>query len=411
MQSSSMDRRDFLTRTVAGVAVTAASYGRIFGANDRLRVANIGCGRRGLLKEALQVKDRTNASVVAVCDTWRQRRDEAVKEVQDAGGPAPAQYVHYKDVLALKDVDAVIIGTPDHQHCTILEAAADAGKDAYCEKPLAMNMRELRAAVNAVKRNHRIVQIGTQVRSWPAPYAAAAFIKSGGLGKILKIEQSRNSYKPYWHPYGERTLTEGDVDWKAFLMNVKYRPFDADQYAAWYGYREFSRGPHTNLFVHFIDLVHFFTGAEYPDRGMTMGGIYRWKDKRTCPDSVETILEYRKQGFLARYCSVFGNGGNSFMKVIGTRGILDITNWLGEIKLSADGSGEPDKIGPDVSIPASPREHHMADFFNCVRTRNQPLAPIDAGYGHSIATLIADESYVRGCRMTYDAARQRIVAG
>jgi len=411
MEDFQLNRRDFLGKTIAGVAITAASYRQVLGANDRLRVANIGCGGRGLLKEALQVKDRTNAAVVAVCDSWRQRVEEATKAVQDAGGPAPKQFVHYQDVLALKDVDAVIIGTPDHQHCTILKAAAEAGKDAYVEKPLAMTMKELKAAVSAVKKNQRIVQVGTQVRSWPAPTAAAAFIKSGGLGKILKIEQSRNSYKPYWHAYASRQLTQADVDWKAFLMNVKYRPFDADQYAGWYGYREFSRGPHTNLFVHFIDLVHYFSGAEYPKRGMTMGGIYRWKDKRTCPDSVETVMEYPEHGFLARYCTVFGNGGNSYMKVIGTRGILDITNWRGEIKLTGEGSGEPDKIGPNVTIPITETEHHMADFFNCARSRKQPLAPIDAGYGHAIATLIADESFVRGRRMVYDTGKKEVVPG
>jgi predicted dehydrogenase len=331
--------------------------------------------------------------------------------VQDAGGPAPKPFVHYQDVLARKDVDAVIIGVPDHGHCTILKAAAEAGKDAYVEKPLAMTMKELQAAVAAVKKNQRIVQVGTQVRSWPAPAAAKAFLQSGGLGKILKIEQSRNGYEPYWHAYAKRQLTEADVDWKAFLLHVKYRPFDADQYAGWYGYREFSRGPHTNLFVHFIDLVHYLTGAEYPRRGMTMGGIYRWKDKRTCPDSVETVMEYPEQGFLARYCTVFGNSGNSFLKVIGTRGILDLSSWRNQIKLTGEGSGEPDKLGPNVTIPIPETEHHMADFFNCAKTRKQPLAPIDAGYGHSIATLIADESLVRGRRMVYDPGRKEVLPG
>jgi threonine dehydrogenase-like Zn-dependent dehydrogenase len=109
VEDSQLNRRDFLGKTIAGVAITAASYRQVLGANDRLQLANIGCGRRGLLKEALQVKDRTNATVVAVCDTWRQRREEATKAVQDAGGSAPKQFVHYQEVLALKDVDAVII--------------------------------------------------------------------------------------------------------------------------------------------------------------------------------------------------------------------------------------------------------------------------------------------------------------
>jgi predicted dehydrogenase len=406
-----LNRREFVGKTLLGVGITAASYRRILGANDRIRVANIGCGRRGLLKEVLEVKDRTNSELVAVCDTWKLPREQAAEAVRSAGGQSPKEYIHYEDVLALKDVDAVIIGTPDHQHCAQLKAAAEAGKDAYVEKPLAMTMEELKKAVDAVKRNRRVVQIGTQVRSWPAPSAAAAFIKSGGLGKILKIEQARNGYRPYWHRYADRGLTESDVDWKAFLMHVKYRPFNADQYAGWYGYREFSRGPHTNLMVHFIDLVHYFTGAPYPLRGMAFGGTYRWKDQRSAPDSVETILEYPEHGFLARYSTVFGNSANSYMKVIGTRGTLDITRWRGEIELSGEGSGEPDKLGPDATVPAVSTEHHMADFLNCVRTRNDPLAPIEAGYGHSIATLIADESFVTGARLIYDPVKKEIRKG
>ncbi|RPI26004.1 MAG: gfo/Idh/MocA family oxidoreductase [Acidobacteria bacterium] len=406
-----LNRRRFVGKTVGGVVVSAASYRRILGANDRIRVANIGCGGRGLLKEALEVRERTNVDIVAICDTWRPRREEAVAAVRDAGGQPPKDYVHYQDVLALKDVDAVIIGTPDHQHCTQLAAAAQAGKDAYVEKPLAMTMEELQKAVEAVKRNNRVVQIGTQVRSWPAPAAAAAFIKSGGLGKILKIEQSRNGYRPYWHGTGNREVKEADVDWNAFLMHAKYRPFDPDQYAAWYGYREFSRGPQTNLMVHFIDLVHYFTGAPYPLRGVGFAGTYRWKDKRTAPDSVEIVLEYPEQGFLTRYSTVFGNSGNSFMKVIGTRGILDITNWRGEIKLIGEGSGEPDKLDPGTTVPPVQPEHHMADFFNCIRTRKSPLAPLDAGWGHSIATLMADLSIQTGKRMIYDPAKKEIREG
>jgi predicted dehydrogenase len=134
----------------------------------------------------------------------------------------------WQDVLARKDIDAVIIATPDHQHCTQLAAAARAGKDAYIEKPMAMNMKELIMAVDAVKKYNRVVQVGTQIRSLPSSVAARKFVAAGGLGKIIKVEQSRNAWKPYWHGYADPSLKESDVDWKAFLMHVKPRPFDAD---------------------------------------------------------------------------------------------------------------------------------------------------------------------------------------
>lgn len=106
---------------------------------------------------------------------------------------------------------------------------------------------------------------------------ARAFVAAGGLGKILKVEQSRNSYRPYWHRYAERPVAAEDVDWKAFLMHRRYRAFNADQYAGWFGYRDFSRGPHTNLMAHFINMVHLVTGAKIPKRAVTLGGIYRGK--------------------------------------------------------------------------------------------------------------------------------------
>lgn len=395
-----MNRRHFL----AAGSLAASSYNRILGANERLSIGVIGCGGRGLLKEALQFLNEANAQIAAVCDTWRQHREEAAAAVKSAAGNSPEQFVRYQDVLALKSIDAVIIGTPDHQHCTMLTAAARAGKDAYCEKPLAMDLKELNEAVDAVKKNNRVVQIGTQVRSWPAPVGGRAFVQSGGLGKIFKIEQSRNAAEPYWYSYGKRPIAEADVDWKGFLMNRKPRPFNAQQYAGWYGYREFSRGPHTNLLVHFIDLVHYVTGAKYPRRVTAMGGKFRFKeDGYTNPDSVECILEYPDEGFLVRYNSTFGTSANSFLKFIGTEGVLDATQWNKPWLMVRPKETQP---VPEVQGP-----HHMKNFFDCVRSRQAPIAPIEAGYNHSIATIMADEALIRGVRMVYDPAKRTIHAG
>ncbi len=244
--------------------------------------------------------------------------------------------------------------------------------------------------------------------------AARAFVTSGGLGKILKVEQVRNSYKPYWHGYGERQVVESDVDWKAFLMHRKYRSFSADQYAAWYGYREFSRGPHANLMVHFIDLMHYVTGAQVPHRVVTLGGIYRWKDQRTVPDSVETVLEYPDQGgFLVRYSTVFGTNAGNYLKFFGTRGVIDATRWRWNepFQLTGDGSGEPDRIQAGARIPEMDSTPHMKNFLECLRTRKVPNAPVDAGYAHSVAVIMADEALTRGTRMVYDANKRAIHAG
>ncbi len=408
---STLNRREFVNCSFAAASLAASSYQRVLGANDRLSLGVIGCGSRGLLREALQFQKECNAQVVAVCDTWKQQREKAIQMVQQASGTTPEQFVRYQDLLASKGVDAVIIGTPDHQHCTQLAAAARAGKDAYCEKPLAMNLKELHEAVNAVKANNRIVQIGTQVRSWAPSVSGRAFVQSGGLGKIFKIEQSRNSKEPYWYTYGERPISEADVDWKGFLMNQKDRPFNGKQYAGWYGFREFSRGPHTNLMVHFIDLVHYVTGAKVPRSVMAMGGKVRFKDDEyTCPDSIECVLEYPDEGFLVRYNSTFGTSANSYLKFIGTKGVMDASNWNKPWTVSGEGSSEADRIQPGTTIPQVESTHHMKNFFECVRSRKAPNAPIEAGFSHSIATIMADLSYTTGRKVTYDPVKQTIKA-
>ena len=405
-----MTRRGFVAATVAASTVQAARAGRVLGTNDRIGIGIIGCGQRNLLREVLKFQEQANVEVRAVCDIWRQQREKAAVEVKEGGPAEPKQIEMYEDLLRRPEIDAVVIGTPDHQHCTQLIDAIHAGKDAYVEKPLAMSMKELRRTVDTVKSSDRIVQMGTQVRSFASSKGARDFVQSGGLGKIFKIEQSRNGYRPYWHRYGERAIEESDTNWRAFLMHRKHRPWNADQYAAWFGYREFSRGPHSNLMVHFIDLVHYITGAATPKRVMTLGGSYRWKDQRTAPDSVETVLEY-PEGFLVRYSTMYGIADNNYLKFFGTRGVMDGTRWGEPYVISGERSGEEDRIAEGATIEEVESTPHMLNWLECLRSRQQPHAPIDAGYAHSVAVIMSDESLVRGRRVMYDQRARKIRAG
>ncbi|MBI3281720.1 MAG: Gfo/Idh/MocA family oxidoreductase [Acidobacteria bacterium] len=399
------------------MTLTASSYNRVRGANERVRVANVGCGRRGLLRELIQIKDDAQVEVAAVCDTWKQKLEKAVEQVREFTGQAPFATARIHDVLARKDIDAVVIATPDHLHCTQLMEAIAAGKDVYVEKPLARNMKELIRAYDAVKKSDRIVQMGTQMRSYPQSAGAKTFLASGQLGKILKIEQVRNGYSPYWMSYGGETFqheppAEGDVDWKAFLGDRKARPFDPVRYQNWYGFREFSRGPHTNLMVHFIDLVHYVTDLRFPKRVVALGNTYRWKESFDVPDSVEVALEY-PEGFMVRYSTRYGNSAGNFAKWFGTLGTLDAKNlspretWMA----SGEGSGEPDKLASALELPKPETVHHMKNWIDCIRSRQQPVAPIEAGYAHSVAIIMADEALTSGRRMTYDHARREVAAG
>jgi len=416
MSATSENRREFVTRSLTTAAL-ASSYNRILGANERVRVANVGCGRRGLLRELIQIKDEAQLEVAAVCDTWRQKREKAQQQVKEFTGQTPFATTRIDDVLSRKDIDAVVIGTPDHLHCTQLIDAIRAGKDVYVEKPLAMNMKELVRAYDAVKKSDRIVQIGTQMRSYPQSQGAKHFVASGQLGRVLKVEQARNGYSPYWMSYGgeafanEKPALE-DVDWKAFLGDRKARDFDPVQYQNWYGFRDFSRGPHTNLMVHFIDLAHYVTGLQYPKRVVALGNTYRWKGPYDAPDSVEIALDY-PEGVMVRYCTMFGNAAGNHAKWFATRGTLDAKNlssretWVA----SGDGSGEPDKLMGPIDLPRPETPHHMKNWIDCIRSRQQPVAPIEAGYAHSVAIIMADEALVSGRRMTYDHNRRDVTPG
>jgi predicted dehydrogenase len=183
-------------------------------------------------------------------------------------------------------------------------------------------------------------------------------------------------------------------------------------YRNWYGYRDFSRGPHTNLMVHFIDLVHFLGDLKFPKRVVALGGTFRWKGSFDAPDSVEVVLEY-PEGFLVRYCTVFGTNAGKYAKWFGTRGTLDARNlsprehWT----VSGEGSGEPDKIPAESQVPENQPVPHMKNFLDSVRSRRQPIAPIEAGYAHSVAVIMADEALTSGRRVVYDHAKREIHPG
>jgi predicted dehydrogenase len=143
-----------------------------------------------------------------------------------------------------------------------------------------------------------------------------------------------------------------------------------------------------------------------------LGGIYRWKNEFTNPDSVEVSLEY-PEGFMVRYCTVFGTGAGNYAKWFGTRGTLDAKNLSPTQKwvVSGQGSGEPDRVVGEVEIVPVDTVPHMQNFLDCLRTRQQPIAPIEAGYAHSVAVIMADEALTTGRRMVYDSAKRDVRAG
>ena len=415
-----MPRRDFL-KTSAGLALgaalastgrlTAAERKRALGANDRIRIGIIGCGDRGCnahMEGIYKHVAATNFEIVAVCDPWRVAREQANAKVKAWFGRDAVQCVSYRELLALDHLDAVMIASPDHLHTTHLEAAARAGKHIYVEKPLATEMDNLVRAVDAVTQAGTVVQVGTQIRSLPGIVGARDLFRTGIFGKLSRVEECRNGEKPYWYRYLKDVKAE-DVDWKEFLLDRPMRPFRADVYSGWYGHYEFCRGPISNLGAHFIDLVHFITGAKFPASCVCAGGTFTWQDEHqfTTPDCVQATWIY-PEGFLVSSSNNLGNGFGSGRKFYGDKGVLKADNWTTPT-YSAEGAPRRDgSIRGENPVPPVERPDHFLDWLQCLRSGGTPHAPIEAGYQHAVAVLMAKESYETGRKTIYDH-QQRVI--
>jgi len=419
--SDTLNRRLFLGASVAALAAARPASARPAppqGANDAIRVGVIGPGGRGtaVMKECIEYGSQYNARVTAVCDIWKQRLDAADKLVSESYGKKAKTYGRHEELLADKDIDAVIIATPDHQHSKMLKAAVEAGKDVYCEKPMGNVLSELNAANEAVKRTGRIVQIGTQRRSYPHYRMAADWIADGRIGDVAKVDVIWNAYSPYrWAKKAAElnALKESDVDWEQFLMGKPYRPFDPKLYRSFRLFREFSSAIIDQWMTHGIDVVHMLTGEKYPVTAVADGAILKWNDYRENPDTIQVVLKYGKPGkeFLATYGTTLINASGHLTRVQGTKGTMLVEN---EWNISGDGSNNPNTLRETTEIPEKPGTlHHMANWLDCVRRRapQDLYAPVEAGYGHSIACIMSVDSLWSGRRMRFDPKRQEIAGG
>jgi predicted dehydrogenase len=416
MRPSNPTRREFLKTASTGalaLSLNASTHARAQGANDRIRIGIIGCGDRGQKAHMPGIHkhaEEQNAEFVAVCDPWRQRREEAAAKVKEWHGREATQFSSYRELLAMDDLDAVMIASCDHQHTTHLEAVAEAGKDVYCEKPLGMDFEAVKSACAAVKRNNIVAQVGTQLRSMPSFTGVRDFFRTGALGRISRIEQRRNAAKPYWYAYLHE-VREEDVDWREFLMDRPMRPFNPVLYTGWYGYRDFSDGPVCGFGSHFLDLIHYITGAEFPTSAVSLSGTFTWKDENnfTCPDHAQAEWIY-PEGFLATYSTNFGNGAGNCFKIHGENGTLDLVKWDSPI-LSKEGALKDSAAVEDRAIEDTPRPDHFLDWLQCLRSRKTPNASIEAGYQHAVACLMAIRAGDTGQRQVYDREKREILAG
>ena len=433
MTEKQISRRTFLDRTAAAVAgaavpMTALSYDRVSGANNRIMLGHVGVGDRGQGLEWItaQLSGKMNAEVTAVCDLWKVNRERAAEAGKKYYGRLPRSTQRLDELLELKDLDGIFISTPEHQHSTMLKRVAEAGKHAYCEKPMGNVLEEAKAARDAVLSRNLIVQIGTQRRSEPYQIAAQKLFRTGTCGDVSKVEVVWNYRGPRWRGRPEvKQIREEDIDWREWLMTKPYRPFDPRLYFEYRLYREFSSGIPDQWMSHGIDLVHWFMDDHAPRSVVAHGGVFAWHDGRENPDTFETLLEYPK-GFLVSYSTSFGNDAPSHIRFMGKKATLmnfgtegtPRWKWVEE-KGNFEDEPEVQRQEKWVSLPGdggkgpafTPDEDlsHVANWLEALRAGKQPSAPVQAGYAHSVACIMAAQACWEGKRLYWDPETESIL--
>jgi len=379
-----------------------------------------------------------NFDMVAVSDIWRLRREDAQGQLKEKLGHDIKTFRNNDELYSSKEVDAVIISTADFQHAMHGIEAVKAGCDAYIEKPFAETMEDNRAALKAIKESKKIVQIGSQRRSGTNYHAAANFIKEGKFGDITMVELTWNVNQPdrWRRVQAVSQMKEQDTDWKRFLVNRPVEPFSARKHLEFRLFWPYSSGLPGQWMSHQIDTVHWFSGLKHPRSAVANGGVYFWKDGRENWDTITAVFEYGpqddpKKAFQVTFASrmhngedrpkevYFSNGGTMDMNtnLVSPQGGLTErhakamnmqANLLAEINLK--------KIEEKVETAAntggdSLTSNHMRNWMECVRSRKETNAPVEAGYSHAIAVIMANAAARTGTKVTFDEDRQEVMAG
>jgi len=286
-----VSRRTFLGAAGAS-AMTARSHAQTPGASDRLRIGAIGCGGMGTghLRALMRMKDTDNLEVAAVCDVYRRNLDRAAQLT----GATP--YQNHRKLLENKNIDYVLIATPEHWHAQMILDAAAAGKQVYCEKPLAQTAEQARRVAAAVARSGVKLQVGVQGMSDDSYETANKYVKAGALGDVVmaQIDYSRNYAGDFWAGRLDPDARPGEnLDWKAWLGPAPQRPFDADRFQHWRRYWDYSSGIASDLFIHRVTRIIKALDLNFPERGAASGGKWHFKQSAAeIPDTFNILLDY-----------------------------------------------------------------------------------------------------------------------
>ena len=398
MTDSSLPRRALLR---GAAALTAASYSRVLGANDKIQLGVIGCGERGR-HDMSQFMMVPAVNVAAVCDIYGEQIDKARQKAADA-----KNFSDHRKLLEMKEIDAVLIATPDHWHSRVAIDALRAGKDVYVEKPLTLKIEEGPPIVKAARENDRICQVGMQQRSgMHYLQAKSEYFDSGKLGKITMA-------RTWWHgnTYHLRRAPASlqskpsNLNWARYLGPVKWRDYDPQQYYNFRAYLDFGGGQVTDLFTHWIDVVHMFMGKEIPSSAVAAGGVYHYKDGRTAPDTINVLLEYPSE-FTATFEATLAPGvTGAAVEMCGTEGRL----WIDRSRYEYYPLGR--NVKPTV-VKAAPQDmtlDHVKNFLDCCRSRKLPNGDVLIGHRSAQASHLGNLAYMQKRRLAFDTVREEIL--
>jgi len=447
MAKNKLSRRNFIGKAAVGfagaaIAMSAKSYSRILGANDRISIGFLGCGDRSrghqnMVKNSAQDK---NLDVVAVCDIWKLNREKAAANCKKLFGTDVKQFKYSEDMLKMPELHAVMIGTGDFQHAKLLAEVVQAGKDCYCEKPMATDVEDAKLARSAVLGSKQVVQMGSQWVSDPIQKKVRDIIRSGKLGQITKIEQVWNDNNPRWHVPNDpdvAAIREEETDWNRWLSGKPYVPFDPWKYFEFRIFRDYSGGITSQWMSHGSGLVHFYTDTTIPDSMVANGGIFGWPDIRQNPDTFQALATYDKAKFLYSYTTNFASMFGDYTCIRGKEGTLfahggeGSSRWFfipehqhlpggfdfyqGMKETINSGKAEivttpeyDNKLGPVYLSDDS--KYHLDNWVDCIRDRNlNTNGHIHTGFWHSITCIMATQAYREGRKLYWDRSKEDIV--
>jgi predicted dehydrogenase len=398
-------------------------------ANDQINIALIGAGGQGSedTNVALQIP---GIKLVAVCDLYDGRLADAKKR----WGADIYTTKIYKEILNRKDIDAVIIGTPDHWHQQISVDAMRAGKHVYCEKPMVHAITEGPEVIKAQKETGKIFQVGSQGVSSLGNEKAKELLASGAIGQLNYAEGfwARRGPVEVWQYPIPADASPQTVDWDTYVSNTHKRPFDEKRFFRWRNYTDYGTGMAGDLFVHLFSSLHFVTGSHGPEKIYASGGLRFWNDGREVPDVLLGTFDYGKNAMhpafnLSLRCNfVDGTSGTTYLRLVGSEGAMDITwdkvvlkrnkvfasddpFYLEKLRQSGDRNPERKKMLPPEEISYDADKgylggpyDHMNNFFTAIRNNGKVTEDATFGYRAAAPALLCNDSYFKNEPMHWD---------